>query len=237
MENTQMNTQGNPANAKRANGWLVALAVASFALVATPALCFGNPSRGASEADRTAFVASCESVAPCGRYPYTSQRKVVFNDVAFMSNADLRIMRNEIYARHGYIFDSQDLRDYFSRQSWYRPTTKNITLSELEKYNEAFIKDFENELDSTGTDLFTPSKEGKYPFTAVRKVTYQDIANLSSKERRIMRNEIFARHGYIFNSQDLRDYFMAQDWYHPITKSVNLSEVEKYNVEFIKRYE
>ena len=146
MENTQMNTQGNPGNAKRANRCLVALAVATFALVATSALCFGNPSRGASEADRTAFVASCESVAPCGRYPYTSQRKVVFNDVAFMSNADLRIMRNEIYARHGYIFDSQDLRDYFSRQSWYRPVSKKVTLTAIEKYNVLFIQDFEKRL-------------------------------------------------------------------------------------------
>jgi hypothetical protein len=143
MENTQMSAQGNASNAKRANSWLVALAVATFALVATPALCFGNPSRGASEADRTAFVASCESVAPCGRYPYTSQRKVVINDVAFMSNADLRIMRNEIYARHGYIFKSKDLRNYFLSQGWYEPMTYDVVLSTIEQYNVNFIKQYE----------------------------------------------------------------------------------------------
>lgn len=34
----------------------------------------------------------------------------------------LRLIRNEIFALHGRIFDSQDLRDYFSQKSWYVPT-------------------------------------------------------------------------------------------------------------------
>ena len=34
---------------------------------------------------------------------------------------ELRLMRNEIYARHGKIFNSKDLREYFSKQSWYEP--------------------------------------------------------------------------------------------------------------------
>jgi hypothetical protein len=34
---------------------------------------------------------------------------------------ELRLMRNEIYARHGKTFKSKDLRDYFSKQSWYEP--------------------------------------------------------------------------------------------------------------------
>ena len=31
-------------------------------------------------------------------------------------------MRNEIFALNGRIFQSQDLRDYFSQKSWYVPT-------------------------------------------------------------------------------------------------------------------
>lgn len=34
----------------------------------------------------------------------------------------LRLIRNEIFALHGRIFTSQDLRDYFSQKSWYVPT-------------------------------------------------------------------------------------------------------------------
>ncbi len=34
----------------------------------------------------------------------------------------LRLIRNEIFALHGRIFEAQDLRDYFSQKSWYVPT-------------------------------------------------------------------------------------------------------------------
>lgn len=35
--------------------------------------------------------------------------------------SELRLMRNEIYARHGKIFKSKDLQGYFSNQPWYQP--------------------------------------------------------------------------------------------------------------------
>lgn len=80
---------------------------------------------------------------------------------------------------------------------------------------------------------------GVYPFTSQRKVTYDDIAHLSARELRIMRNEIYARHGYIFNSKDLRNYFLNQGWYVPVSTDVEqeLSAIERYNVNFIKQYE
>jgi len=38
-------------------------------------------------------------------------------------------MRNEIYARHGWIFRRPDLRKYFESQSWYRPRGVNAFYS------------------------------------------------------------------------------------------------------------
>ena len=53
-----------------------------------------------------------------------------------------------------------------------------------------------------------------------------------------MYNEIFARHGHDFKSQELKDYFSLFDWYKPIEgKTVSmeeLNETEKENLEFIK---
>ncbi|WP_026660603.1 YARHG domain-containing protein [Butyrivibrio sp. AC2005] len=37
------------------------------------------------------------------------------------SSSDLRIARNEIYARHGRMFSSSDLQNYFNSKSWYTP--------------------------------------------------------------------------------------------------------------------
>lgn len=54
----------------------------------------------------------------------------------------LRLMRNEILARHGYTFKSKDLRDYFNKKSWYKPGTNNaaIKLSVIEQTNVELIK-------------------------------------------------------------------------------------------------
>ncbi|MFM7629827.1 MAG: YARHG domain-containing protein [Algoriphagus sp.] len=37
------------------------------------------------------------------------------SDLVEMDSWDLIIIRNEIYARHGYIFKLQKLKDYFSK--------------------------------------------------------------------------------------------------------------------------
>ncbi|WP_026499359.1 YARHG domain-containing protein [Butyrivibrio sp. WCD2001] len=38
-----------------------------------------------------------------------------------LTNEELRIARNEIYARHGRMFNSADLQNYFNSKSWYSP--------------------------------------------------------------------------------------------------------------------
>ena len=56
--------------------------------------------------------------------------------------AQLRLMRNEILARRGWKFQSQDLKDYFGKQSWYKPVTNNntIRLNIIEQTNLQLIK-------------------------------------------------------------------------------------------------
>jgi len=54
---------------------------------------------------------------------------------------------------------------------------------------------------------------------------------------RYARNEIFARHGYVFSDLCLDNYFKHQDWYKAIDKNVSVSEIEKTNIELIKKYE
>jgi len=57
------------------------------------------------------------------------------NDHFEFSNSDLRILRNTIYAKHGYIFSSRDLQEHFQRFSWYSGTKRNVEneLSENER--------------------------------------------------------------------------------------------------------
>ena len=57
-----------------------------------------------------------------------------YNDLLGKTTVELRLLKNEIYARHGKIFKEPDLKKYFSKQSWYKPNKKynDTLLSEKE---------------------------------------------------------------------------------------------------------
>ena len=65
------------------------------------------------------------------------------------SKSQLRLMRNEILARHGWRFQSKDLQDHFGSQPWYKPVANNnsIKLSIIEMTNVQLIKSEEAEED------------------------------------------------------------------------------------------
>jgi hypothetical protein len=79
-------------------------------------------------------------------YPKQDSRSGGESDLAYKSCFELKVMRNEIFARHGYIFKTEDMRNYFSRQSWYRPMYADVSgqLSAVEKRNAQLIKQYEN---------------------------------------------------------------------------------------------
>lgn len=56
-----------------------------------------------------------------GRWPWTSGRLLRPDDLMPLSLMELELMRNEIYARHGWVFNRRDLQDFFARQPWYSP--------------------------------------------------------------------------------------------------------------------
>lgn len=67
-----------------------------------------------------------------------------------------------------------------------------------------------------------------------------DVEDLSSRELSLARNEIYARHGRLFESERLQDYFDDLDWYDGRYKEVTddeLSQIERDNIKLIKEYE
>lgn len=67
----------------------------------------------------------------------------------------------------------------------------------------------------------------------------EDLELSSLQELRIIRNEVFARHGYIFNSVDLDSIFKTKEWYTPSKKVVlsELNQMEKDYISLIKEVE
>lgn len=79
---------------------------------------------------------------------YTDDCKYTEGQLAYLDTYGLRITRNEIYARHGRMFNDQEIQEYFTNQSWYVPQVASgdfdeSCLNEVEKYNAELIRSFE----------------------------------------------------------------------------------------------
>lgn len=75
---------------------------------------------------------------------------------------------------------------------------------------------------------------------SVTRLTPADISSLQTSELRILRNAVYARHGYRFKSADLRDFFGRYRWYTPsknVVSDSELSQTEQANIMLIKSYE
>ena len=69
-------------------------------------------------------------------------------------------------------------------------------------------------------------------------ITDSDLGRLTRMEVAAIRNEIYARHGYSFNSAEWKNYFSTATWYSAGGYSNNsLNSTEKKNVEIITGYE
>ncbi len=102
------------------------------------------------------------AVAPVQKTPATAQNYNYINAASnsrYLSENELweydtwtlYLMRNEIYARHGYPFQHQDLKNYFAGQSWYTRGTgfSDSCLSDIEKTNIQTILSVEEQMGSS----------------------------------------------------------------------------------------
>ncbi|GAA4111441.1 hypothetical protein GCM10022393_09140 [Aquimarina addita] len=83
-----------------------------------------------------------------------------------------------------------------------------------------------------------------YPEASFIKFNEDDISNLTFSELKIVRNELYAKHGYKFNNENIATIFYKKEWYKKfeskggeLTKNVILSDIEKHNVEIIRKVE
>ena len=75
----------------------------------------------------------------------SSERLLTDADVEGLSAWELKVARNEIYARHGRRFNSADLQNHFNSCDWYEGTIdpanfSDTMLSEIELANVQFLK-------------------------------------------------------------------------------------------------
>lgn len=156
-------------------------------------------------------------------FPDSDQRLLSAADLQGRTKDELRIARNEIFARRGRYFSSPELTAYFGRFSWYVPRTWDPVLNPVEAANVDLLDRAEN----GGTSGFI------FPDSDRRLLTAAELARLSKAELRLAKNEIFARRGRFFDAPDLKAYFGRFAWYVPSTWNPTLTGVEETNVKLI----
>ncbi|HMS40236.1 MAG TPA: YARHG domain-containing protein [Pyrinomonadaceae bacterium] len=124
----------------------------------------------------------------------------------------------------------------FSKKDERAETNTNIKNKETPKPT-ATTKSTATPKPSETPEISDSSTPGKYPEGSTRLLDENDLEGKSSWDLRIMRNEIFARHGRRFKKPELRNYFTSQSWYNPQFDEVSLTAIEKKNVEFLRSYE
>lgn len=143
-----------------------------------------------------------------------------------LSLHELRLLRNEVYARHGRIFKTMWIQQYFDGQSWYDPKEefKDEEISGSDKTNIETIVAYENKLHD---------QISKKPLTRAL------LNGLFVEDMRKMRDEIYARHGKVFKDPWTQKYFASFGWYkaNPAYSDASLSAVEKGNLTVIIAYE
>lgn len=70
--------------------------------------------------------------------PESNLRYMTYHDLKGIDAENLRIAKNEIYARHGRMFQSEDLSQYFNSKSWYSGTVSP------DSFSERVFNDFES---------------------------------------------------------------------------------------------
>lgn len=87
--------------------------------------------------------------------PLSDQAYLTREDIEGLSAEELRIARNEIYARHGRLFRDEGLQAYFNSCDWYVGTISSDDFSdsvfnEYERANKDLIVSYEHELGVNG---------------------------------------------------------------------------------------
>lgn len=176
--------------------------------------------------------------------------EVIYDDAAlygtYMDENDCRGRMKELFGAYGisigdraavYIYDG-------SFDEFLAPGQSSEELMKLRMWSDVPGNDWESLIfyfndagrPSAGADEYIlPDSDSRY-------LSLSDLAGMTKEECRFARNELYARHGRIFDDAELQDYFDAKDWYMGTVSSEDfdegiLNDYEMKNRDLIVEYE
>jgi hypothetical protein len=116
---------------------------------------------------------------------------------------------------------------------YHKKTIKKVEYDSEDSVGNPIKEIYEDEQYYTTTDTVFKIN----PSTEILKKEL--VENLSKGDVFILRNLIFARHGFAFRDKTLRSFFDYHSWYMPVFSDVTkeLTDIEKKNINLLLRYE
>ncbi|OPB85992.1 YARHG domain-containing protein [Elizabethkingia ursingii] len=108
------------------------------------------------------------------------------------------------------------------------------------KEKKETYKDDDGKMQTYTQQVYRSASDDVYKInSSTQKLTEKQLKNLRKLDLEILRNTIFARHGYSFKKQTYRNFFEYTDWYVPVSNNVDkeLSPLEKENAQLLSRME
>jgi hypothetical protein len=182
-------------------------------------------------------------IAEAGKHPtvqpgdmrYWQTRPLTVRKLGMHSGAEWLVLRSEVEAIHGKRFSEPWLQQYFEERYWYKASDsydpKKLSAIELKNLNTISLA----QKRSRNVAL----APGDMELFEDKLISPQMLRGLSLHELRLLRNEVYARHGRQFQSPWLMQHFFSQPWYQASNnfKDEDLSGPNKQNVETIVAYE
>ncbi len=117
----------------------------------------------------------------------------------------------------------------------------NTDLNEAYQTQDSYTEDYDTEVSQTFENQngdYKTQQEYLFPSNTTY-ITEYDLASKSKDEIALIRNEIYARHGYIFTTDECKNYFFSKTWYspNPYFDESLFNPIERANKETIVNYE
>lgn len=151
---------------------------------------------------------------------------------------ELYIARNEMLARHGYVFkDYPNLQKYFESKSWYKANKSfdGELTDDIEKKNYGYIESVEY-LKMAYANNYSVSSSYVFRNSDIEELTASQVRAVNDWELVIARNEIYARYGLEFSLTELLNHFKSKSWFvidESVGNDVKLNDVENKNIQTI----
>lgn len=160
-----------------------------------------------------------------------------------ISNKENDVWNGIAQGNNDYNYEESDNIDYNkyndNYNSNYGGNQENSNLSSTEENYENYDNsNYENIVEVENQN----SQEYILPNSSTQYLTKAHLEGLTAEECRLARNEIYARHGRMFNDASLQAYFETFDWYYPTIPAEDfeesiLNEYEVANRDLIVEYE